>query len=207
MSATEFWNWFEHNNKPYLFINEVDEAEREKLLDQLLDRLHSHCPNLFFAIGGSPGEDQGLIISAEGNVGDFHKVEALVAEAPNIKYWQVIAFKPAQGFHFKLKHGSILFDPSTIWFLPMESRSRQNYFGIRVGFKAFDPSRKKDFLSGTYLMLSDALGERQAAEDIQHVEVCQLPDDPERHGYLELKELTDYLTWWKNGSEGNETKY
>ena len=87
-----FWNWFKENNHAFLFTNEVDEHVRERLLQELIDELHKYNDRLFFQIGGMPGKDQELIITAEGDAAQFESVEKLVEHGPAIKNWIFIPF-------------------------------------------------------------------------------------------------------------------
>ena len=87
-----FWEWFKLNNVKYLYLESVHEDEIEKRLDLLLEQLHLYCDEIFFSIADNENRGE-LIITAEGNVVNFPKVEKLVGEAPSLSNWDIIAFK------------------------------------------------------------------------------------------------------------------
>jgi hypothetical protein len=40
-SAKQFWNWFQENNNAYLFLDQVDKTENERVLNDLSTALHN----------------------------------------------------------------------------------------------------------------------------------------------------------------------
>jgi len=43
LKEEKFWQWFENNQFEYLHLDALDAAQKELLLDQLLNRLHEYC--------------------------------------------------------------------------------------------------------------------------------------------------------------------
>lgn len=196
ISAKNFWEWFEKNQAKYFFLNQIDEKEeKEKILDQFLEKLHQYSDKLFFEIGGHPDETQDLIITAEGDVDYFSKVEQLVNQAPKIKDWNIIAFKPPADSNFAIEYKGVKIDPKESWFLPLENDNHPNQLGLKIGIRDYSSSKKKDFLNAAYLALDSLLGEKSNALNIQHVEVDDIPDDPEEEGFISLLELPQYINW------------
>jgi hypothetical protein len=91
------------------------------------------------------------------------------------------------------QYDGLTLSPEAAWFMPLESRSDPQALGLRVAYAHFDRSREKTYLAATYVMLEAGLGELDAAENIQHVEVCAAPSAPESAGYILLHELPKYL--------------
>jgi hypothetical protein len=197
MTAKEFWKWFEKNNKKYLFIHEVEEKERQKFVEELLTQLRGFHEKLVFVIGGHPLQDHELIISADGQVELFDKVDELVSLAPVIKDWKIIACKPPMGFEFRINFEGIEFDPQYIWFTPLHSESHPDEVGVLVGIPDFNEARKEDFFYGALMLLESCLGERVCAHELDYIDVGPLPPEPEEEGYLEVNKLPEYLKWCK----------
>ena len=199
MSASDFWDWFNKNNSKYLFLNDIDEDLKKQILEELLLELHKYCDKLFYEIGHHPDQTElEFVITANGDVTYFAKVEELVAVAPEIKDWKILAFKPAMGFEFSIDYNGLNFDPAEAWFQPLELESRPLDLGIRVCYPNYDDSKRDDFFNASFLILDAGLGEKMTALDIKYLDVDKLPEDPEAEGMLPLKQLSEYIEWLKN---------
>ncbi len=191
-SPAIFWLWFQANESRF---RNIEVPEKEDLLDEFMGQLHEFSGDLWFELGGHPDGPHELIITAEGNFQAFNEVRRLIDAAPQIPGWEFIAFKPAQGFDFVTSYEGLNFAPAATWFLPLVSREDPDFLGLRVAFAHFDPKNKETFLAAAYIMLEAGLGELITAERIQHVEVGLLPSSPEAAGYIEICELSDYLSF------------
>jgi hypothetical protein len=187
-NKNNFWEWFVNSKDSYLQLDNLAENEKELLLDQLLDQLHSYCDKLYFQIGGHETvEEKELIISAEGNIQYFSAAEELVKAAPQLPEWKIIALKPAAGIDFVTEHAGIRMDPKKLWFSPLENRNDPSKLGLRVFVTGYDTHRKKEHLFACYQMLDTILGEKENALNIQHVEIAEEPADKSKlHGMTEL---------------------
>jgi hypothetical protein len=205
MNAPEFWNWFSNNKDKYFFLNQVDSEVKEKLLNEFEINLHKFCDSLFFEIGGFPDKTQELIITAEGNIEYFDKVEELVNSAPKLKDWNIIAFKPPMDFGFSLTFEGITSNASDLWFLPLENNDNPELIGLRIGFPNYKNNKVKEFRFIAYLILDTILGEKSNALDIAYLDVDLLPQNPDENGYLNLKELFEYVSYMKKNEKDKNT--
>jgi hypothetical protein len=193
----QFWDWFKANEAKFFFLNQInDDDEKETILDDLLSHLHEYCDHLFFEVGGYPDEKQDLIITAEGNIDYFDKVEFLVKQAPQLEYWNVIAFKPVVDGG-TIEYNGIKLNPETMCFDPLSNKSSQK-IGLRIYIDNYNSNNKKDFLTATYLVLDNILGEKSNAMDIGYVDIETLPSIPEREELIELTKLPRYIKWKKS---------
>jgi hypothetical protein len=197
----QFWDWFKENEAKYFFLNQIDDNdEKEQLLDELLDCLHLYCDQLFFEVGGHPDEKQDLIITAEGDTDFFDQVESLVAQAPSLEHWNIIAFKPVMGHSYTAKYNEVELDPETMWFDPLQSAKSQK-IGLRIYIDNYNPVNEKNFLNAAYLVLDNILGEKSNALDIGHVEIANLSLIVKKEELIEFIKLPNYIKWKKSKAE------
>ncbi len=192
--AIEFWNWFNQNQNQFLFLTQVDENERDRLLNGLLEQLHLYDENLYYEIGGNPNADKvDLIISAGGIVDYFESVENLVAQAPEFKNWNIIAFKPPMPEDHTISINDIKFDAKKIIFIPLESVDEPNAVAIRVCYPDLDEENRNLFISATFLLLDALVGEKATALEIDYIEVEKTPEDIAEYPFLHLNDIGNYI--------------
>lgn len=193
-SANDFWIWFEQNNKPYLFLRDVDPDTKERLLNNFMTQLHKHCDELYFEIGGHPQQDRELIITAEGNTDYFEQVENLINAAPKIVGWNFIAFIPPREVDFEMKYEDVQLKPKEMWFQPLDNSKKLAAIGIKVCMMNFELVKDSKWLQpAVYKILDTIVGEKSFAMDIDYVAIGQLSDEPEEDGMISLVELPDYI--------------
>jgi hypothetical protein len=144
-----FWKWFAAHAEEVGKIKRADEP----IADQLAGELHKVSPELTFemGIGTTPKE---LIISAGGIKSVFPTVKRLVAAAPAIPGWKVIALRPRKAMsEIQLGDGQKLsMDDLTV--TPADAGDKLDVV-IHVKGRAPDNGTK----SAVYLLLDALLGE------------------------------------------------
>jgi hypothetical protein len=197
--AEAFWSWFTANKSNYLFLHQVEMAEKQRLMEAFMTSLHLYNEHLFFEIGGHPGDAQlNLIITAEGVASHFPAVELLTELAPELKDWNVIAFKPAFEGDFQLELPGRSFDPRNITVIPLHSEKDKNALGFQVCYPEFTKTNINLYQQATYLLLERLLGEKSASLDIDYLEVVQPPDTPTEYESFPLSRIREYIARRKN---------
>jgi hypothetical protein len=190
-APSSFWIWFR---------GFADRLPRDNIpgafQDELLSQLHCYDDRLYFLISTNTSPRE-LIITADGNRDAFPSADSLVAAAPELDNWIFIALKPPMGFNFHHTDGPISLDVSELWFMPTTSSDGPSALGIVVAFPDADFVLDNQSVDTAYTILETAIGERSCTNDIAHVAVDDLPDAPERKGYLKLTKLPDYIAFHK----------
>jgi len=191
--VTAFWRWLLDHQAD---LNALEHPE-QPFWDTLLERLQRLDGGLSFELS-APGETpRELVVTAQGDWELFPLVEALVSVAPPLDGWEFVALKPAMGFAFGLRSEGLELDPSQLWFEPMADGDTPHLLNLRIAVPGFNEEQELEISNGLLLILETALGEKSAAMDVNVVDVCELPDDPEGEGFQRLPELASLVEWRK----------
>jgi len=190
-----FWTWFQQHKAALDTLNDTDEP----LWDDALAQLQAIHPAVSFALSEpqDKDEDRDFVLTAECDTDLFPLVDEVIAAAPKLPGWQLIALKPAMGFDFVSDFEDLTLDPRTMHFFPIRNSARPRALGLRVALPEFTKRRQLQLVDAVAMILEEGLGEREAATHIEHLEVVAVPANLKAEGYAPLPELPDYIKWTK----------
>ena len=173
-------------------LAELTTAE-DQIYDRLLAELHRVDPGLFIELSADSDErERELVITADGNSELFALADAVVAAAPRLKGWTILALKPRQGFQefvtwegVSINIADVVFDPIT----PEDSNELVlQLFVPGIGEPEVDSAH-----NALLRALDHALGEREFAASVQYTEV--IPLNGSGDDYIPLLKLEEFLKW------------
>jgi len=188
-----FWTWFRASDAKLKAMSNADHP----FWDTALSQLKGVHQGLWFEMSDEVRGRREFVITAEGDQKLFPLVDAMVAAAPTMGAWVFVALKPAMGFDFTHRYEDVLYDPKTMWFLPLGVKDRPDYLGLRIGIPSLRDLDQDAAEFAVTIILETGLGERERAADVHYTEVVRLPNDPAKEGYIELPDLTAYIAWLK----------
>jgi hypothetical protein len=134
-------------------------------------------------------------------------VESIVAAAPKIPGWSVLALKPRLGFPVTTRWEAVTIAIADIVFEPLE-QATSNDLGIRIYVPGITTESAKDAHNALLRALDHALGERAFSESIQYIEVVPLPSDVSAADHIPLTQLENFINWRRKrqGERNNRQK-
>lgn len=189
-----FWKWFAKNQSRF----EHFERDQEKLMDELGAALEAYRKGLVFEVGAMKEGSRDLVISADGIDALFSAVSKLVAAAPKLPGWKIIAFRPRMEDYsrFVLEYHGRNFDPKEIWF---HSRIKDGNFDVIFYHPSYRSEDRNLIISGTYILLDMALGEYDVVTGIHHLDHQLLPSDPRAEQLRPFSEFRAAFDDFKKG--------
>jgi hypothetical protein len=181
-----FWRWFSDNSPRYFEF----EKDQEALFDELHDQLAKANSGTAFAFEFGPIEDNArdFIISADGIREMFPAVERLVAAAPELPQWRVIAFRPRREVEFEIQMDDVKISHEDVWF---HLGSQGDKIAIRLFLSGIEDVNSEAAGYISYLMLDTALGEYDVETKVGYIEREKAPANPEQQRLKPLRVLAE----------------
>ena len=177
-------------------MDDLEDAERDSLMQDLDRELEEYCPGLTYEIGEPSPSGRTLTFSAEGDTELFRFVFDLVDNAPDFDWWEFVAFKQPKGTDLKVSFDKYRFETRKMYFMQLESEEEPDILGVRVALP--DPvNDDDDQLVGVYVTLEALVGEFDCATLIGYLDTCAIPEKPKEAGFLPLDQFPEFVEWFK----------
>lgn len=204
-----FWNWFVANSERLTMLNDLDEAVRQQLLDEMQHQLDAYCEGLTFEIGEQTAQGRTLTISADGDFDLFRYVVDLTDNAPDVDWWEVVPFHQPKGKNLKVLFDRYTFETSKMAFMQLENEEEPEIIGLRIALPdlpgGISPRRGQleddDLLVGVYVTIEALIGEFDCTTIIGYLELCPMPKEPFKSGFRPLDDLPEFIEWFKHTRE------
>ncbi len=192
-----FWDWFEDNEDKY--FKGIEEVElQEELFDMLSAHLNKVGEGLCFEFGPVTKENKRqFVLSADGIKDVFPLVIELVSNAPDLKKWDIKAFRqrvknPGQ---FKIRYADLEIGYDDIYFRYIADEE----FGVELNVRNLDMNNNT-MVNCIYILLDNLLGEYDTTMTISWIDWKVLEEDSIEH-LIPVIELRDIIDDYKSKRE------
>ena len=194
--AEQFWKWFQDHNEQLIALGDLDEKDRRELENALQYQLTKYHEGLVCEMGEPTANGRTLTFSAEGDTDLFRYVVKLVDAAPDLDWWEFVAFKQPMGTELKVRFDRFLFDTRKMYFQQRECDEEPEMRGLRIAVEGGE-SQDEDFQVGVYVTLEALMGEFDCATLIGYMETVPMPEEPFKAGFQPLDDLPKFVEWFK----------
>ena len=156
----KFWAWFQANSKR---LHEF-EKDREKIFDELDAEMDKVDKGLQFEFGPDEEGVREFTIGAGGIKAVFPVVKDLVAAAPKMKEWKILAFRQPKSLDYRIKFGDQELTVDDFWF--SYEKAPDGKTDIKVFIRGLNQENKSTMHQLAFLFLDSAIGEYNVATKI-----------------------------------------
>lgn len=180
----KFWRWFSSNSARYFHF----ESNQEILFDELQNALFRVHSGLTFELGPVKDGVRDFVISADGNVEAFAAVQQLVALAPELYGWHILAFRPRGDIDCELEMGEVKIGPEQLYF---SLEPDNNKVGLHLFISQVEDIDSETAIVACFILLDNALGEYDVEKKLGFIERYVLPENPTAYGLKPFQEIPD----------------
>lgn len=193
-SYSDFWNWFEQNEKKFYKVLKEQGNINKVFFDKLAPKLNELKDGFWFLAGMYDDNTAELILTADGIIKNIVFVEELVQSAPKMNNWKITALKqPSDLNQYGIEMDGYKFDESKMDFYSTDHKQMPDEIDITITHKDFNEENRATMTNGVYLALDNSLGELNSVTTIDNVNIIHPKDATS--DLIPLEKLKDFLIW------------
>ena len=193
-SYSDFWTWFQHNEKDFFAVVKNRKGIEKGFFDKLSPKLGELKDGYFYLTGMFDENTVELVLTAEGNTKNIVFVEELVNTAPQINGWKFTSLKPALNIEdVNIKMAGYEFNGKNINFYANELEEYPDEIDITIVHNDLTEENKDQISNGTYIFLDNYLGELDFVNNIDNIKTIGTQQAEKE--LIPIAKLKDFLTW------------
>ncbi len=193
-SYSDFWKWFEQNEKKFHKVLKEKGNINKVFFDKLAPKLNELNEGFWFLVGMYDDNTAELILTADGVIKNIVFVEELVDSAPRMNNWKITALKQPSGLNqYGIEMDGYKFDESKMSFYSTDHKQMPDEIDITIAHKDFNEENRAIMTNGVYLALDNSLGELNSVTTIDNVNIINPKDATSE--LIPLEKLKDFLIW------------
>lgn len=193
-SYSDFWNWFQNNEKTFFNIVKENNNIEDEFFDKLSRKLEELKDGYFYLTGMYDDNTVELIFTADSNIKNIVFVEELIENAPKIIGWKFTALKPALDIeNLGINMGGYKFDSDNLSFYSNDYTDYPDEIDIAVIHDDQTEENKEEIGNGIYIFLDNYLGEIDFINNIDNLQIINKHEAQKE--LVPISKLKDFLIW------------
>jgi hypothetical protein len=191
---TDFWNWFQNNEKTFFNVVKTHKNIEKGFFDKLSPKLAELKDGFFYLTGMFDDNTVELVLTADGNTRNIVFIEELVEQAPKIYGWKFTALKPAMDIeNVVINMAGYKFDSENLFFYSNDYAEYPDEVDICVVHNEMTEENKQQIGNGTYIFLDNYLGELDFVHKIDNLKIIGMQQAEKE--LVPIAKLKDFLDW------------
>lgn len=193
-SYSDFWNWFQKNEKDFFEIVKNHNNIEKGFFNKLSPKLEELKEGFYFLTGMYNKETAELIITVDGNIKNVVFAEELIASAPKIERWRFTALKPSSDINDTgIKMAGYTFNSENIYFYANEHNQYPDEIDITIIHNDLNQENRTTIINGTYIFIDNYLGELDFINNIDNITIIGKQEAQKE--LVPITKLKDFLIW------------
>ncbi len=193
-SYSDFWTWFQNNEKTFYHAVKNTENIEKRFFDKLSQKLDELKDGYYFLTGMYDEDVVELVFTTDGDVKNIVFIEELVDCAPKIDGWKFTALKPSIDIeNLAIDMDGIRFDSENLFFYSNENDEYPDLIDISVTHNDCTERNKRPIENGIYIFLENYLGELDFANNVDNLEIIAKSEVEKE--LVPIEKLKAFLAW------------